>query len=131
VAFKLFEAYGAASRPEATLRASGYLFLSRGILKRAGNEHAKYCQLMFDENNGFLGVKLVTQGVDVKTDSTREMTTERSGAAVNIMPVLRYYGFPKLKGKKVLEVTFEEGLIVISLNELKHELKKEVVDPAS
>jgi hypothetical protein len=113
MAFRVFTAYGAASRPEATLRSSGYLFLSKGILQRAGDEKATYCQLQFDEEEGRLGIKLARASFD--GEGMRQMSIEPSGASVNILPLLRYYGFPALKGKRVLPVRFEDGLIVLDL----------------
>ena len=118
MAFRVFTAYGAASRPEATLRSSGYLFLSKGILQRAGDEKATHCQLRFDEEDGRLGIKLARDDFD---DGVRAMSIEPSGASVNILPLLRYYGFPALKGKRVLPVKFEDDMIVL---DLRDELQK-------
>jgi hypothetical protein len=112
MAFRVFTAYGAASRPEATLRSSGYLFLSKGILQRAGDEKATYCQLRFDEEDGRLGIKLARDDFD---EGVRQMSIEPSGASVNLLPLLRYYGFPALKGKRVLPVKFEDNMIVLDL----------------
>ena len=117
MAFKVFDAYGAASRPEATLRASGYLFLSKGIMKRARCENATHAQLMFDEETDVLGVRLY-DSFDVPDDgSAREVSPEKSGVAVNVTPLLRYYGLPEPKnvGKQVFNVTFENDVIVIDL----------------
>jgi hypothetical protein len=115
MAFRIFTAYGAASRPEATLRTSGYLFLSKGILQRAGDVEATHCQLQFDEQSGLLGIKLASNGRELIEDGFRPLTGERSGASINILPLLRYYGFPRLKEKRVLPVKFEDDLIVIEL----------------
>jgi len=121
MAFQIFDAYGAASRPEATLRASGYLFLSKGILKRAGDEHAKYCQVLFDEENSLLGIKLIDSGTSdlAAAAGVKEMMIEKSGASVNLVPLMKFYGIPKRKDKTVLEVKFDEGLIVIPISALK------------
>jgi hypothetical protein len=123
MAFRVFTAYGAASRPEATLRTSGYLFLSKGILQRGGDEGATHCQLQFDEQSGLLGIKLASNGEELLEDGFRPLTVERSGASINILPLLRYYGFPRIKEKRVLPVKFEDGLIVI---ELGNEFQKPV-----
>lgn len=121
MAFKIFDAYGAASRPEATLRASGYIFLSRGILRRAGIEDATHAQLMYDEEADRLGIKLYTSIDAPKEQSTREMSVERSGASVNILPLIRFYNLPDPKklGKRVLPVQFEEGLVVIDMKDFR------------
>lgn len=121
MAFKLFDAYGAANRPEATLRASGYLFLSRGILKRGGNEDATHAQLLYDEAEDRLGIKLGGD-VDVLLDNGfKDISREKSGASVNLLPLLRYYRFPEPKamGKRVLPVEFEKEMIVIELKPLR------------
>ena len=121
MAFTVFDAYGAATRPEATLRASGYLFLSRGILKRAGNEAATHAQLLFDEDEERLGIKLLDEFNDLSESSVRELSQEKSGVSMNLTPLLRYYNFPDPKevGKQVFAVTFEEGIIVIDLRPLR------------
>lgn len=123
LAFKVFDAYGAASRPEATLRASGYLFLSKGIMKRAGHERATHAQLMFDEETDRLGVKLFRELIDAPDDGTaRDLSPEKSGSSVNLTPLLRYYGLPEPKhvGKQVFNVTFEDNVIVIDLKEYRN-----------
>jgi len=130
MAFKVFTAYGAASRPEATLRTSGYLFLSKGILQRAGDEGATHCQLQFDEECGRLGLRLASDGKELLEDGFRQLTVEKSGASINILPLLRYYGFPPLKEKRVLPVKFEDGLIAIELaNEFQKSTPKESRKP--
>jgi hypothetical protein len=117
MAFRVFDAYGAASRPEATLRASGYLFLSKGIMKRAGKEGATHCQLRYDESDGRLGIWLTEASSESGEGGVRPMLDEKSGASINLLPLLRYYGFPELKEKQVLPVTFEDDLVVIKLFE--------------
>lgn len=121
MAFKIFDAYGAASRPEATLRASGYIFLSKGILKRAGAEDATHAQLMYDEEQDRLGIRLYGM-LDAPNDqSTREMSVERSGASINILPLIRFYNLPdpKKMGKRILPVQFEDGLVVIEMRDFR------------
>jgi hypothetical protein len=123
VAFKVFTAYGAGSRLEATLRANGYLFLSHGILKRAGYEDAIAAQLMYDEDSDRLGVKLFHNGQPRIADPTiRDMSKERSGKSVNILPLIRFYNLPDPKkvGRQVFPVTFEDGLVVIDLKSLRN-----------
>lgn len=121
MAFEVFDAYGAATRPEATLRASGYLFLSRGILKRGGSENATHAQLLYDETADRLGIKLGGDVDALLSSGFKEMSREKSGASVNLLPLLRYYGLPepKLVGKQVLPVEFDGGMIVIELKPLR------------
>lgn len=121
MAFKVFDAYGAASRPEATLRASGYLFLSKGVIKRAGSENATHAQLMFDEENDVLGIRLYAASDAPNDGSAREASPEKSGVAVNVTPLLRYYDLPepKVVGKQVFNVTFQDNVIVIDLKDFR------------
>lgn len=131
--FKVFDAYGAASRPEATLRASGYLFVSKGIMKRARSERATFAQLMYDESEQKLGIRLYDE-FDVPGDgSAPKVSVEASGVAVNILPLLRYYGLPepKVTGKRVLPVSFEDQVIVIDLKQVKDVKAAAVPAPAS
>jgi hypothetical protein len=120
MAFKVFTAYGAASRPEATLRASGYLFISKGIMRRAGCENAAHAQLMYDEIEFRLGIRLY-EDAPVDDGSVRDVISEKSGIAMSLAPLLRYYGFPEPKklGKRVLQVSLQDKLIVLDLTALR------------
>jgi hypothetical protein len=115
MAFRVFDAYGAASRPEATLRASGYLFISKGIMSRAGKESATRYQLRFDPDNGRCGIMLLDDRDTGFDEGVRRLNVEASGASLTLLPLLRYYGFPAVKEKKVLPVAFEDDLIIINL----------------
>jgi hypothetical protein len=91
-------------------------------MKRAGNENATRAQLMFDEEEDVLGIRLYDE-YDVPEDgSAREASPEKSGVAVNLTPLLRYYGLPEPKtvGKQVFSVTFENNVIVIDLKEYRN-----------
>lgn len=123
MAFKVFTAFGAGSRLEATLRANGYLFLSLGILKRAGYEEAIAAQLMYDEETDRLGIHLFRNGEAPSDDTTiRDMSKERSGKSVNIIPLIRFYNLPDPKkvGRQVLPVAFEDGLVIIDMKGLRN-----------
>lgn len=116
MAFEVFDAYGAASRPEATLRASGYLFISKGIMRRAGKADATHCQLQYDADTGRLGVVLTDKDAAMFDEGIRPINVEKSGASINLVPLLRYYGLPtSFKGKLILPVTFDNNLIVMEL----------------
>src|SRR5579863_4478283 len=104
--FEVFDAYGAASRPEATLRASGHLFISRGIVKRSGREDATYYQLQFDEDTDRMAIRMCRNYDKISEQGVREVIQEKSGIAINIVPLLRYYNFPMPKTKVVLPVDF-------------------------
>lgn len=119
MAFKVFDAYGAAARPEATLRASGQLFLSRGILKRSGREDAAFYQLQFDEDTDRLAIKLCRKEDESREAGVREALQEKSGIAINVVPLLRYYNFRVPKTKVMLPVTFESGLVIADISTLR------------
>ena len=131
--FKVFDAYGAASRPEATLRTSGYLFLSRGIVKRAGKENATHAQIMFDEESDQLAIRLHDQldiEVLVNDGTIKEVSSEKSGISVNLAAPIRYYNFPdpKAVGKQVFQVNFIDGLIVIDMRDYRKAKPRSVAD---
>lgn len=124
--FKIFTEYGASSRNEATLRVSGYLFISNAILKRlnvdtSGEEIQQGAILLFDEDSNLLGIKL-SEEYDQKQQDQRKLSKEQSGAAINILPLLRFYGFDKPTEKHLLKVDVRENMYVIDLSEIK--LKK-------
>lgn len=123
MSWEVFSAYGAASRHEATLRASGYLFISKAILKRAGVEDATHYEILYDEEHDRLGIRLYNNEVDTETEgSVRELMTEKSGVAISMLPLLRYYGIMKPSKKYGLPVSFpEEGMIAMSLKQLKED----------
>jgi len=125
MALKVFDGYGAASRPEATLRVSGYLFLPKGILKRGGRESATHCELMFDDANDDLGVRLLDKEIDdVSAETVRPLVPEKSGCSIGVMPLLRYFAFPPkpTKKKRTLPVSFQtNNVIVMNLRDLRIE----------
>ena len=116
MAFKVFDGYGAASRPTATLRVSGYVFLSKGILKRADCESCTHAELRFDEESQKVGIRLINDLVeDTDAPSVRQINTEKSGISVNLLPLLRFYGYGKPTKKHVLQVEFNEGMVIVDL----------------
>lgn len=132
MAFVVFDAYGAAARPEATLRASGQLFLSRGILKRFGSEGgAFYCRLYFDEENDALGIRLFESRDVYEEDSIRDVSVEKSGIAINIIPLLRYYNFPLPDAKVMLPVSFGEDMILVNVQSLRERKTQPPLLPTS
>lgn len=90
-------------------------------MKRAGSENATHCELLFDEENLRLGVKLFNNRVDeFEEGSLRELMREKSGTTVSLMPLLRFYGLPKPSKKYGLPVSFhEDGMMIMSLKEMK------------
>lgn len=113
--FRPFTEYGAASRTEVTIRTNDLLFISKITLKQF-NENAKYALLHVDDENGRIGVELLTEspaGVNF-----RKLTEENAGVSINIAPVLRYFGIKKLSKKQVLGYEKEGRLLVFSVKEL-------------
>jgi hypothetical protein len=104
------------------------LFISRGILKRSGNESgATHCRLFFDEENDALGIRLLDGPDAFEADSIRDVSVERSGVAINILPLLRYYNFPVPHAKVVLPVTFDNDMVVVNIQGLRE--RKAAIPP--
>lgn len=113
MAFKVFDKYGAASRQEVTIRASGYAFMSHGILARMGREDATHFQALYDEETGRVALNF-TNSPD--NDGTwRELSREKSGVAANILPVLRFYNLNLGGKKRVLPVQIEDDYLVMDI----------------
>ena len=115
--FKVFEEYGAAARDEATLRISGYLFLSKGLLKRVNAEDSNGAVLLFDEDNKRIGIKFCDE-YDSSKPEIRNVSKERSGVAVNILPLLKFYGMEKPEKKQTLKVSTDEDMLIIDASNL-------------
>lgn len=129
--FRVFEEYGAASRPEATLRTSSYLFLSKGIMKRAHQDRPSHAVLLYDETNDRLGIELFSGYDAMVQEAAKEVSVEKSGIAVNLAALIRYYDLPdpRIVGKHVLPVTFEDGMIVIDMSAYRFAVPKISPDP--
>ena len=113
--FEVFTAYGVAARGEATLRASGYLFLSKALLQRIGVEGAdEQLVLLYDKAAAKLGIRRPQEGDP--TEALRSLSNEPSGAAVNVVPLLKFYGIARPKQKLRLETTYEGGFLVVDMN---------------
>ena len=113
MAFKVFDKYGAASRQEVTVRASGYAFMSHGILGRMGKEHATHFRALYDEDTGRVALDF-TNSPD--NDGTwRELSKEKSGVSANIMPLLRFYNLNLGGKKRVLPVQIENDFLVMDI----------------
>jgi len=117
MAFEIFTAYGAAARGEATLRASGYLFLSRALMGRIRAEESQHVVLLYDPETNRLGIR-PANGSD-SAEIQRAVSLEPSGTAVNIVPVLRCYDIRQPKKKVRLEAKVEENMLVIDLTPVR------------
>lgn len=121
--FKVFEEYGAAARDGATLRVSGYLFLSKGLLRRVDAENAQGARLLYDEEGACLGVEFYDD-YDKNRTEIRALSREKSGSAINILPLLRFYGYGKPIEKQTLKVEKQGAMLVMDLSMLSDEMKK-------
>lgn len=117
MAFEVFTAYGAAARGEATLRASGYLFLSRALMGRIHAEESEHLVLLYDAETNRLGVR-PANGSD-SAEIQRAASREPSGTAVNIVPVLRCYDMKQPKRKVRLDAKVEKEILVIDLTPIR------------
>ena len=123
MAFKKFVDYGAASRDEATLRVSGNLFLSKSIVSKTKIPDPQYALLYVDEDELKVGIEFFAE--DNGDKALRKVSGEKSGYSVNLAPILRHIGIADRKKKSSHDVAQEEGLLVISLKDLKEEPKDE------
>jgi hypothetical protein len=124
MAFKKFVDYGAASRDEATLRVSGNLFLSKSIVGKSNIADPQYALLYVDEDELKVGIEFFSQ--DTGEKALRKVSKEKSGYSVNLTPILRHMGIGERKKKSSHDVAQEEGLLVISLKEIKEVPKDEL-----
>ena len=112
--FEIFTSYGAAARSEATLRASGYLFLPRAMTLRIGVvEQQKKLVLLVDAENCLLGIRMPKE--DDPEDSLRDVSHEISGIAINIVPVLKTMQLVKPKRKLTLPVEQQHHMLVVNM----------------
>ncbi len=118
MAFEVFSSYGAAGREEATLRASGYLFVSKALLQQIDAERVTAVVLLYDKETSRLGV-LAAASIEHSEDQIRLVSAENSGIAVNIVPVLRRYKLPHPSKKVKLGVEIEDNkMLVIDMKPL-------------
>jgi hypothetical protein len=110
---EVFTAYGAAGRLEATLRASGYLFLSSALLRRIHAEAAEAVVLLFDQEAKLLAVRAPRP--DDPPPALRSVSKEPSGVAVNIVPLLASYNFPKPRRKLRLPVQTRGDMLLVEM----------------
>jgi len=90
-------------------------------MRRAGSENATRAQLMYDEAENRLGIRLYDESDESQHASIRDVSPEKSGIAINLLPLLRYYGLPEPKkvGKRVLPITVEGKVIAVDLKALR------------
>ena len=128
MAFEKFTEYGAAVREEATIRVSGYVFLPKAFIKRSFGQDPQGAALYTDKENGKIAIELLSQ-YDSSDRSIRKVTEENSGYALNILPLLQYLGIGKLKEKFCAVLAYEEGKIVLNVNDLIKAKQGQVVFP--
>jgi hypothetical protein len=121
--FELFDNYGAASRGEATLRASGYLFIPSALLQRHRIKSAEYVEVYYDDKERLVGLKFY-ENEQKERHAQRKASQEKSGVAVNLLPLLRQWGVDK-PTKKSLEVQQEDGLLTVDIGGVLDEDAKE------
>jgi hypothetical protein len=113
--FEVFSAYGAASRDQATLRASGYLFVPSGMIQAIAAEGVTHVVLMYDKAATKLAIRAPRD--DETPEVWREVVHEKSGIVVNIVPLLKTYKLqqPKKKVKLPAQVDSEQPWVVIDM----------------
>jgi hypothetical protein len=112
--FQVFTSYGAASRSEATLRASGYLFIPQALFDQISDSgDTTKLVLLVDAEHMKLGVRLATD--TDPASALRDATKENSGVSVNIVPIMRTMKLVKPKKKLRLDVTVDGNMLVLSM----------------
>lgn len=116
--FEVFSSYGAGSRDTATLRASGYLFIPRAMMLSLGAAEAREVVLLYDKDALQIAVQL--PGETDPQHVRREVIREKSGTAVNIMPLLRANKLSQPRKKVKLPAHVEDliPMVVIDVREL-------------
>jgi transposase len=78
-----------------------------------------YLKHQFDEDTDRLAIKLCHRNDESSQSGVKEALLEKSGIAINVVPLLRYYNFRVPKAKMVMPVTFESDLVVVELKGLR------------
>lgn len=114
MAFQIFTSYGAASRSEATLRASGYLFLPRAMMLGIGaDSDTTKVVLLYDAAQSLLAIRLPR--FDDFENAQRDVSQEKSGTAVNIVPLLKTMKLVRPKKKLSLPVEQQDDMLVVNM----------------
>lgn len=117
MAFKTFTSYGASSRSSLTLRVSGVLFISDGIINRLKAGKAEAAVVLFDDESPKIAINFLEK-FDDTIEGCRKLAAERSGVSLNIASVLRYYGVEKIKEKVNFKMEKQDDLLVIDISAL-------------
>ena len=117
MALRKFVEYGAASRNEVTLRVNQTLFISNSMVARYGGTGATAVNLYIDDETPRIGIEFLSPSDD-NGKETRKISTEKSGIAINVSAILKYYNIPKFEGKRTLYTKNEEGMLILDLNDL-------------
>lgn len=110
MSYEKFTAYGAGSRDKCTLRASGYLFVPRGLCTAAGESSPTKVLLYFDETEQKLAIVPFEPLLEDDRDA-RDTSVEPSGVAIHLVPLLKVYGYAKPSKKILLDavvIDFQE-----------------------
>jgi len=57
---------------------------------------------------------------DEDEEGSKKLSIEKSGVAINILPVLRFLGIDKPESKENLKGKWQDGLLVVDLTKLKN-----------
>lgn len=113
--FKKFTEYGAASRTKVTIRTNDLLFISLSALKQF-NENAKFAYIHIDEPNALIGIEFLSE--QPQDQEFRKISEEKSGVAINIAPVLRFFGVKHLSKKYTSKYEKKDNLLVFPIKPL-------------
>ena len=119
MSFEVFSAYGAGARDQATLRASGYLFVPKAMMQAIGADTTKHVVLLFDKENSQLAIRMPEERDPENT--RREVAHAKSGTVVNVVPLIKAYKLehPQKKVKLPAKVSNEEPWVIVDMTEVK------------
>lgn len=106
MSYEIFTAYGAGARDSATLRASGYLFVPKRLMQLIEGEQSQKVVLLFNKEKQEIVVRLPCD--QDPPEALREVILEKSGTAINVVPLLKAYKFDLPSKKVKLPAKFDE-----------------------
>lgn len=115
--FRPFKDFGNASRSTLTLRTSGVLFISNGILRKFNAEYCEAVLLFIDDESAKVGLKFIKEFDSIQANC-KKLSRERSGVSVNVAPILRYYEVSKQQEKINLAMQRQDDLLILEISSL-------------
>ena len=116
MAFRKFIEFGASARDTVTIRNNDLVFISDSLLNQANARDKSYVYIHIDEKSFKIGIQFLDE--EPSDYNFRKITKEKAGGTINLSAVLRFFGVKKLMSKHIAETSFENGLLVFSIESL-------------